>query len=107
MYRQKKLEHKFGCKSSLRDTWQTLIFNKLDIGHDADSVDAALKGHEAINTDARVSCFVYMWGTHFTVCYTVSFIREFIGKLSIVMYYVYACMYHKSNLRTVLSCRDS
>ena len=54
MYRQEKLEHmaeKFGQKSSLRETRLTQILNELNTGCDAHSVDAAMKGHEAINTD--------------------------------------------------------
>ena len=60
MYRQEKLEHmaeKFGYKWSLRETWLTQILNELDTGCDVHLVDAAMKKHEAINTDvnARVS----------------------------------------------------
>ena len=56
MHRQEKLEHiteKLGCKLSLRETWLTHIFDEMDTGCDAQSVDAAMEGHEAINTDAN------------------------------------------------------
>ena len=54
------MAEKFARKSSLRETWlidMTQILDELDNGRDAHSVDAALKRHEAINTDvhARVS----------------------------------------------------
>ena len=53
MYRQEELEEKLGCKSSLRETWLTQILNELNTGCDVHSVDAAMKEHEAINTDVN------------------------------------------------------
>ena len=56
MYRQEKLEHiadKFGYTVSLRETWLTQILDKLDTGYDVHSVDAAMKEHEAINSDVN------------------------------------------------------
>ena len=51
------MAEKLGCKLSLSETWLTQILNELDTGYDVHSVDAAMKEHEAINTEvnARVS----------------------------------------------------
>ena len=53
MCRQEELEEKLGCKSSLRETWVTQILDELNTGCDVHSVDAAMKEHEAINTDVN------------------------------------------------------
>ena len=50
------MAEEFGRKSSLRDTWlidMTQILDELDNGHNAHLVDAALKRHEAINSDVN------------------------------------------------------
>ena len=48
------MAEKFGYNSSLRETWLIQILDELNTGHDVHSVDAAMKGHEAINTDVNV-----------------------------------------------------
>ena len=60
------MAEEFGRKSSLWDTWlidMTQILDELDNGHNLHSVNAALKRHEAINSDvnARVSIWMYIF----------------------------------------------